>query len=95
MRYVSAPGRAPETTAGPPVKPAIEDAADVTKALAGAADAANICIALSLMVHYLDEKDSRVQSVSQAVWGLMHDMNDRNIPVSPIKHAIGTPYFYV
>lgn len=39
-------------TAGPPAKPAIEDAADVTKALAGAADAANMWIALSLIVHY-------------------------------------------
>lgn len=41
----------PERIAGPLLNPATEDAADVTKALAGATDAANIWIVLSLIVH--------------------------------------------
>lgn len=42
----------PDKIAGLPLlNPATEDAADVTKALAGAADAANMWTALSLIVH--------------------------------------------
>lgn len=81
---------------GPPVKPAIEDAADVTKALAGAADAANICIALSLMVNYLVQNNSSCPAVYRlGVSRMVHDMNDESVPVPFTKHAYGTPTFMV
>lgn len=62
---------APERIAGPPLpNPATEDAADVTKALAGAADAANIWIALSLIVHWEEKRNCReVAQVWSRRWG--------------------------
>lgn len=53
IRRISAraPTWVPETTAGPPLNPVTaDDAADATKALVGAADAASIWITLSLAV---------------------------------------------
>jgi len=86
---------APASTAGPPLNPATEDAADVTKALAGAADAASIWIALSLIVHSAPRRNhcpkQKLSEGTQTMDGAGTQFNWRPIGCAPFGFSALMP----